>query len=103
MSWRGGTCAAALRRVTGRCGSNQNGHVWKVGHLMHSGRRERGEIRRYHKRDVRKVGYIDYKGLDMTALYRMSKGRYKAQVVYHDLQGPTPIRVVTKAIEFEVE
>src|SRR5512135_3261537 len=57
MAGCGGMFAAAFWRATDRCGSDQNGHVWKEGHLKHSGRREQGEIRRNHGPDVRKVGY----------------------------------------------
>ncbi|MBX6315012.1 MAG: hypothetical protein IRY99_19170 [Isosphaeraceae bacterium] len=41
--------------------------------------------------------------LDVTRLYRLGPGRYHVQVTYHDIQGPTPLRVTSNAAAFEIK
>jgi uncharacterized protein (DUF2141 family) len=39
---------------------------------------------------------------DLTTLYTLKPGKYTVTVVYHDEQGPTPIKAVSNPVEFEV-
>lgn len=41
--------------------------------------------------------------LNVASLYRLGPGRYRVQATYHDLQGPTPLRVTSNAVSFEIE
>jgi hypothetical protein len=46
---------------------------------------------------------VEMRSLDLTELYEVKKGRYRVRVTYHDLQGPTPLRLISNTLAFEVD
>jgi hypothetical protein len=47
--------------------------------------------------------YRETSEIDLSRLYELDKGLYRFRVIYHDLQGPTPLRVVSNPVEFVIE
>ena len=45
-----------------------------------------------------------WSSIDVADLYQLESGeRYTLQIVYDDRQEPTPLKMTSKAVEFEVE
>lgn len=47
--------------------------------------------------------YRDSIEVDLNRLYRLGPSHYTVEVTYEDDQGPTPLRVTSKAISFEIK